>query len=116
MIVARAKTLAARPCLINAGGQVSMPNDAKLGLFVGVAVVVALAIIYRGHGTEAPPEAAVQAPKRLATPNGADSSGTPPAKSVPQWPSFPEGEVDKVSGKEDAPERINRQSDAADQH
>lgn len=83
-----------------------MPNDAKLGLFVGVLVVVALAIIYRGHGTDAPPEAAVQAPKRLATPN------------VHRWPSFPareHGEVDKVGGKKDTPERIDRQPDASDQ-
>ena len=45
-----------------------MPNDAKVGLFVGVVVVIALAVIYHGKGPDSTPEGAVQAPKRLATP------------------------------------------------
>jgi hypothetical protein len=36
-----------------------MPNDARLGLLVGMVVVIALAIVYRGKGNEPMPEAQV---------------------------------------------------------
>lgn len=96
-----------------------MPNDAKLGLFVGVAVVVALAIVYRGKNTDAPPEAAMQAPKRLATVNQLETSRSPGRGDAPlKWPSLPVGnevEVENLGRKEDAPKRVDRQPDTADQ-
>ena len=96
-----------------------MPNDAKLGLFLGLVVVIALSIIYHGKGPAQAPEAAVQAPGRLATsgqPNGVPQAvrGAPVA-----WPSLPpvrdEVQVDKVGGKEDSAQRENGEPNASEQ-
>jgi hypothetical protein len=87
-----------------------MPNDAKLGLFLGLVIVIALSIIYRGKGPEPVPQAAMQAPRRLAT----NAQSDPPVA----WPSLPAGEelqVGKLGGKEDSAQRVNRQPDPADQ-
>ena len=95
-----------------------MPNDAKLGLFVGMVVVVALAVIYHGKGQSPAPEAAVQRLKQLATwaPAGAldkQQSETGPASS--SVPGREELRRDKLGGKEDPAQRVNGDPDAPDQ-
>jgi hypothetical protein len=94
-----------------------MPNDAKLGLFVGVVVVIALAVIYHGKGPEPAPEAAVQAPKPLAT-SAQPNASTKPKEIKPAWPSFPggdEAQVDKLGGKENSAQGVNREPDTSNQ-
>jgi hypothetical protein len=89
-----------------------MPNDAKLGFFLGIVVVIALSIIYRGKGTETPPEASVPAGNTLAAPNPWDAT----ARQAIKWPSLPVGEkvqIDKVGGKEDASERQGGETESA---
>ncbi len=95
-----------------------MPNDAKLGLFLGLMIVIALAVIYHGKEPEAAPEASVQAPKELMTPAQPQTMARPLSEAVPASDSFPRREElrrDKLGGKEDPPQRVNGDPDTQDQ-
>jgi hypothetical protein len=95
-----------------------MPNDAKLGLFLGLVVVIALSIIYHGKGPEQAPEAAMQARGQLATSARPNAVPKPASGSAVAWPSLPvrdEVQVDKVGRKEDSAQRVNGEPDAPDQ-
>ena len=95
-----------------------MPNDAKLGLFLGLVVVIALAIIYHGKGPEQAPEAAMQAPGRLATSAQPNAVPQRAGRSAVGWPSLPvreEVQGDQVGGKEDSAQGIKGEPDAPNQ-
>lgn len=95
-----------------------MPNDAKLGLFLGLVIVIALAVLYRGKEPAAVPETSLQAPKQLATPTQSQTTAKPQSETMPTSSSLPGREKlrgDKLSGKEDPSQRVNGNPDTQDQ-
>ncbi len=95
-----------------------MPNDAKLGLFLGLVIVIALAVLYRGKEPAAAPETSVQAPQQLATPAQPQATTKPQLESMPTSSSLPGREElrgDKISGKEDPSQRVNGNPNTQDQ-
>jgi hypothetical protein len=85
-----------------------MPNDARVGFFIGMLIVAGLAIVYRGQ----PPETTIDAqmPRQPATRAAAETGTNLPAQSQPVSPSFPaaqETRGDDLVGKEDPAHREN---------
>jgi hypothetical protein len=90
-----------------------MPNDARLGLLVGMVVVIALAVLYRGGGSRSVPEAQVPGPSPAVDGASLLKSGPPPV-----LPSLPAGEQSggsQVGGKKNPTDRVDGQPDSADQ-
>ena len=92
-----------------------MPNDARAGLFVGMVVVIGLAIVYRGGGAGANPDAQIpgrQAPTvpadatNLRSQSETNSSSVTPGK---------EASGDNLIRKKDAADRVDGEPDTPDQ-
>ena len=93
-----------------------MPNDARLGLLVGMVAVIAMAIIYRGQGTNLMPGAQVPGPSR--TMDGVDGASTPKPEGQPVIPSLAsrkEASGNDLGGKKDPADRVDGEPNSSDQ-
>ncbi len=86
-----------------------MPNDARAGLFVGIVVVIGLAIVYRGGSSVTSPDAQIPG-RQGAVVSATDAPGLGPSP-IPGK----EASGDDFIRKKDAANRINGEPDAADQ-
>jgi hypothetical protein len=91
-----------------------MPNDARLGLLVGMVVVIALAIVYRGKGNDPMPEAHVPGtfPEKLDSSSGFNENGQPANSSLA---SRKEPGGNDLGGKKDPAKGVDGEPDSSNQ-
>jgi hypothetical protein len=93
-----------------------MPNDARLGLLVGMVVVIALAIVYRGKVNDPMPEAQVPGTFREKL-DSAQSSGLN-GEAQPANPSLAsrmEPGGNDLGGKKDPAKGVDGEPDSSHQ-